>query len=109
MKQTSFQINGNTVEQHSSSLLFSHYLCDKDYGLYLEDYFKEILHLERKRTERSKKPFLLMLIDFKRFNDFAEKNENMKGAAGVLLSVTREIDLKGWYEYNSVMGVIFTE
>jgi lipopolysaccharide/colanic/teichoic acid biosynthesis glycosyltransferase len=109
MKQTSFHINRNAAKEHSSSLLFSHYLCDKDYGLYLEDYFKEILHLERKRTERSKKPFLLMLIDFKRVNDFAEKNENMKGAAGVLLSVTREIDLKGWYEYNSVMGVIFTE
>ncbi|GMT46727.1 MAG: hypothetical protein IEMM0007_0293 [bacterium] len=109
MKQTSFQINGNTVKQHNSSLLFSHYLRDGDYGLYLEDYFKEILYLERKRTERSKKPFLLMLINFKRVDDFAEKSGIMKETAGVLLSVTREIDVKGWYEYSSVMGIIFTE
>ncbi|VAX27771.1 Undecaprenyl-phosphate galactosephosphotransferase [hydrothermal vent metagenome] len=109
MKQTSFQINGNEVKQHNSSLLFSHYLRDRDYGLYLEDYFKEILYLERKRTERSKKPFLLMLLDFTKIDDFAEKIGIMEGAAGVLRSLTREIDLKGWYEYNSVMGVIFTE
>ncbi len=109
MKQTSFQINGNEVKQHNSSLLFSHYLRDRDYGLYLEDYFKEILYLERKRTERSKKPFLLMLLDFTKIDDFTEKIGIMEGAAGVLRSLTREIDLKGWYEYNSVMGVIFTE
>ncbi len=109
MKQTSFQINGNTLKQRNCSLLFSHYLRDRDYGLYLEDYFKEILYLERKRTERSRKPFLLMLINFKRVNDFAEKSGIMKEAGEVLLSVTREIDVKGWYEYNSVIGVIFTE
>ena len=97
------------VKQDNGPLLFSHYLRDRDYGLYLDDYFKEILYLERKRSERSKKPFCLMLINFKRFDDFAERANVMKMVAGVLCSLTRETDCKGWYEYGSVIGVIFTE
>jgi GGDEF domain-containing protein len=31
-------------------------------GFYNEDYFNRMLSLERKRTQRSKKPFMLMVI-----------------------------------------------
>jgi len=109
MKESVSQVEARPLKQNGSSMLFSHYLRDGDYGLHLEDYFKEVLYLERKRTERSKKPFLLMLVDFKRVQSCPEKSGLMKEVSAVLLSRTREIDLKGWYEHDTVMGVIFTE
>src|SRR5450759_4524401 len=42
---------------------FASVLHDPDYGFYVEDYFNDLLRMERKRTERSRKPFLLMLMD----------------------------------------------
>ena len=38
-------------------------LFDANYKLYMESYFREMLYLERRRAERSKKPFLLMLVN----------------------------------------------
>jgi hypothetical protein len=46
----------------------TNYLIDKNYGLYVEDYFNELLSIERKRSERSKNPFLLILINIKNKN-----------------------------------------
>ncbi len=85
------------------------YLCDHDTGLYHEGYFKDMLCLERKRTERSKRPFLLMTLHIKRVLHTYRKDELIRKIAGILLSVTREVDVKGWFKYDSVMGVIFTE
>jgi len=38
------------------------HLFDGHTTLYKEDYFRHLLSLERKRTERTKKPFLLMKL-----------------------------------------------
>lgn len=84
------------------------YLLDPEYGFYIEGYFIERLFLERQRTERSKKPFLMMLLDVKRFSE-SEKRAIIRTIEAVLFSSTRETDLKGWYKYDSVIGVLFTE
>ncbi len=75
--------------------------------------FHHMLRIERKRTERSRKPFLLLLIDIselqsgKRKGQIPDKIKNkMKG---VLISCSRETDISGWYEENKVMGAIYTE
>ena len=39
---------------------------DFEQNFHDEDYFQEALRIERKRSERSGKPFLLMLVDIKR-------------------------------------------
>ena len=63
-----------------------------------------IIALERKRTERSRKPFLLMLLDA------TARNEKLLGEILPLLSAsTRETDVTGWYKSPSVGGVMFTE
>jgi lipopolysaccharide/colanic/teichoic acid biosynthesis glycosyltransferase len=69
--------------------------------------FLKALDLEHKRTERSRRPFGLMLL---------ETADLARGAGGVaekilrVLSQTiRETDVKGWYRAESVLGVIFTE
>ncbi len=84
------------------------HLLDPEYGLYIEGYFIERLYFERQRTTRSKKPFLMMLLDIKKFSEY-EKKEIIRKIAAVLFSSTRETDLKGWYKYDSVIGTLFTE
>jgi lipopolysaccharide/colanic/teichoic acid biosynthesis glycosyltransferase len=84
-------------------------LYDQDSGLYLEEHFSNLLCLERKRTERSKKPFLLMLLNIEKLTEMNVNNAIANRIAYMLFSITRDIDIKGWAQSNSVIGVIFTE
>jgi len=75
--------------------------------------FHHMLRIERKRTERSRTPFLLLLIDIselqsgKRNSQLPDKIKDK--IKEVLISCSRETDISGWYEENRVMGAIFTE
>jgi exopolysaccharide biosynthesis polyprenyl glycosylphosphotransferase len=82
---------------------------NEESGLYLEDYFHITLKTERKRAERSKKPFILMLLHIENAFAVKEKKEAVSRMANLLFSLTRETDIKGWYEPGSILGVIFTE
>jgi hypothetical protein len=86
----------------------AHFLIDPDTGLYVQDFFQERLYLERRRTERSGKPFLLMLVGIESIAK-ARGGEILQQIAHALIILTREIDLKGWYRNGSSIGVIFTE
>jgi len=66
-----------------------------------------MLRLERKRTERSKKPFLLMLLDLSGLH--AHRPVYYEIIKPVLVSCSRETDIRGWYEQNTIVGTIFTE
>ena len=71
--------------------------------------FHRMISLERKRTERSRKPFLLMLLDM---GDGLYSDSNEKALDKVLSALslsTRETDVTGWYKKNVVVGVMFTE
>jgi exopolysaccharide biosynthesis polyprenyl glycosylphosphotransferase len=71
--------------------------------------FHRMISLERKRTERSRKPFLLMLLDM---GDGLYSDSNEKALDKVLSALslsTRETDVTGWYKNNIVVGVMFTE
>lgn len=85
------------------------HLLDQEYGLYIEDYFRARLCFEKKRVERSKRPFLMMFFDIENILDADEKREIIGKIQMVLSSFTRETDLTGWYKYNSTIGVLFTE
>jgi lipopolysaccharide/colanic/teichoic acid biosynthesis glycosyltransferase len=84
------------------------YLLDPDYQLYIESYFIERLCFERQRTERSRNPILLMLLDITRASQ-SEKQRVVDAIVTALSVSTRETDLKGWYKYDSIIGVLFTE
>ena len=71
-----------------------------------EQIFHRMISLERKRTERSNKPFLLMLVDPGCDQRDARILKNLVSA---LTGTTRETDVLGWYKTDSVFGVIFTE
>lgn len=99
----------NSINHNKRFPNITDYLCDQYCGLYIEEYFNDVLALERKRTERSKKPFLLMLLNIEKILNKDDKSEIVRKIAQVLLSGTRETDIKGWFRYDAIIGVIFTE
>jgi exopolysaccharide biosynthesis polyprenyl glycosylphosphotransferase len=74
-----------------------------------EEAFCRLISLERKRSERSKKPFLLMLLDLGERRSSATSETVLDEIMTALATATRETDLTGWYKSNHVVGVMFTE
>jgi len=69
--------------------------------------FRKLLCQERKRSERSRKPFLLMVV---RAKTGAEANFSVfQRVAARLGEAIRETDTLGWFETGSSAGVIFSE
>src|SRR5215469_2873557 len=74
-----------------------------------EDSFQRMISLERKRTERSHKPFILMLLDTAGFLSREKNSKILHRLLTALSSATRETDITGWYKTHCVVGVMFTE
>ncbi len=71
--------------------------------------FQRMISLERKRSERTQRPFVLLLMDTGR-NLPTEKNGRiLLDILSALQAATRETDVMGWYETDAVVGVMFTE
>lgn len=86
----------------------SDFLKESASGLYVEDYFHEMVYLERRRAERSGRPFVLVLVDLESLQQ-AGKVESTRCAIRKISELTREIDLKGWHSHEHVLGIILTE
>jgi lipopolysaccharide/colanic/teichoic acid biosynthesis glycosyltransferase len=78
-------------------------------GILNEEAFHRMVSLERKRTERSGKPFLLMLLDMGNGLQSDKSEKALDKILSALSLSTRETDITGWYKKNSVVGVMFTE
>ena len=74
-----------------------------------EQAFHRMISLERKRTERSGKPFLLMLVDTGSEHLAHRDLRMLKDLVSALVQTTRETDVLGWYRTDTVFGVMFTE
>jgi lipopolysaccharide/colanic/teichoic acid biosynthesis glycosyltransferase len=72
-----------------------------------EDVFELVLMLERRRAERSRRPFMLMLLHSKERSGL--ETRILEQALSILMSNTRESDLIGWYRESVTLGIIFTE
>jgi lipopolysaccharide/colanic/teichoic acid biosynthesis glycosyltransferase len=80
-----------------------------DRGILNADAFRRMITLERKRSERSRKPFMLLLLDM---GDRLPSEKNGKTLSKILAALsasTRDTDVTGWYANNCVVGVMFTE
>ncbi len=73
-----------------------------------EEAFLKALALERKRSERSKNPFLLMLLETGQSPRSTARRTALDGVIAALLPTTRATDVVGWYQGGSIVGVIFT-
>ncbi|MGC9197267.1 MAG: hypothetical protein ACP5IL_17740 [Syntrophobacteraceae bacterium] len=64
--------------------------------------------MERKRSERSKNRFLLVLLSLEGVQSQPGSNIGAK-LFSCLWAVKRDTDILGWYTQNVVAGIIFTE
>jgi lipopolysaccharide/colanic/teichoic acid biosynthesis glycosyltransferase len=71
--------------------------------------FQRMLALERKRSERSRKPFLLTLVDPGHPIPSTNNRKSMDTIVAALSLATRVTDVIGWYKEDSVIGILFTE
>jgi len=71
--------------------------------------FVRMLYLERKRSERSGRSFILMLLETARLLRAESDVGVLKEVLQAVSHSTRETDITGWYKDGSVIGVIFTE
>ncbi len=71
-----------------------------------ENIFHPMLTHERRRAERSGKPFVLMLLDANLENGAAAGI--LKQASEIAMVTKRETDLIGWYKEDVILGIIFT-
>lgn len=74
-----------------------------------ETRFEELLCLERRRAERSRKPFLLMLLDLRKVLVNGNSGKIVENVWASVCSASRESDIRGWYLQGAVLGVIFVE
>lgn len=74
-----------------------------------EHLFLGMVCLERKRAERSRNKFLLLLLDVEHLEKSARERQILKAVVAAADSARRDTDPAGWYKHNSVLGIIFTE
>jgi len=74
-----------------------------------EETFNRLLTLERRRTERSKSPFMLMLLSLDQI-PAGERGRNLrKKIMAAIAASIRDMDAVGWYRTGTILGIIFTE
>jgi lipopolysaccharide/colanic/teichoic acid biosynthesis glycosyltransferase len=73
-----------------------------------EGTFKRMIAVERKRTERSGEPFLLMLLETGNHQSLEKSEKALVNILAVLPLSIRETDLIGWYKDRTTVGVMFT-
>src|SRR6202041_584754 len=73
-----------------------------------EGTFKRMIAVERKRTERSGEPFLLMLLEAGNPQSLEKNEKGLNNILSVLPLSIRDTDIIGWYKDRTTLGVIFT-
>ena len=74
-----------------------------------ERHFVHMLRLERKRSERSHEPFVLMLFEMSSLPQTGASAAVVVEIARAIWSSTRETDVIGWYEQDKVLGLIVSQ
>ena len=79
-------------------------------GLLSESLFTRMLCVERKRAERSMRPFLLMILEAPSALQSFKNERTLLKIATALCNASRETDFCGWYEErNFAIGLVFPE
>jgi lipopolysaccharide/colanic/teichoic acid biosynthesis glycosyltransferase len=86
-------------------------MFSRDESVFDESAFEWLLKFERRRTDRSQRPFLLVLLEFDAWlGDKHRKTQTLvHNVVQALCDCTRQTDIIGWYKRNTAIGVIFTE
>src|SRR5215813_13794498 len=106
-----FPITEDTIflPPHRSSVVARRRQTKRWGGVMEEHHFLRMLCLERKRTERSGSPFMLMLLSGHGLFQSPEGERVIRQIVGSVSLATRETDTLGWYEYGATLAVLFPE
>jgi hypothetical protein len=74
-----------------------------------EEAFHRMISLERQRSERTQRPFVLLLMDTGRTLPTEKNGRVLLDILSALQAATRETDVMGWHDTNSIVGVMFIE
>jgi lipopolysaccharide/colanic/teichoic acid biosynthesis glycosyltransferase len=74
-----------------------------------EPAFQAMLAVERRRAERSSRPFILLLIDASAIEAGFRRTSVVEQLTSAVSDAIRQSDLIGWYRAKEVLGVVFTE
>jgi len=110
-----FKMDENFASEETQSRSIGFKLHNK--SLISEESFKTMIQVERKRSDRSGKPFLVMLLDLTPVINGKDRYSNGRNSILQFLNKvvktitveTRDIDIKGWYETGKSVGILFTE
>jgi lipopolysaccharide/colanic/teichoic acid biosynthesis glycosyltransferase len=95
------------VTESRSSQFLAEQAARREQPPIAEGVFQSMLTLERRRAERSRKPFVLMLVDA--MHEDGPAAPLLASALKVIERNSRETDVVGWYKNGVILGVIFTE
>jgi hypothetical protein len=101
-------VNGRRNSSYLSSIP-RRLLSVADRSILHEEAFRRMLSLEKKRAQRSGKPFLLALLELDNQLVTGKGRNTLDRVMSVLASTTRETDVTGWSADGDVVGVMFTE
>jgi hypothetical protein len=77
---------------------------------YNEEAFRYFLEIERRRSEISSRPFLLLLVDLKQLRAKKGMSPALAGKVfSALWLCLRETDFIGWYREDRVAGAVLTQ
>lgn len=78
---------------------------------YNEEAFHHFLAIERKRSEASSRPFLLLLVEFEKAPGVAAHiaSEYAEQIFSGLAEGLRDTDVIGWYRHNRIAGAVLTD
>ena len=78
---------------------------------YNEEAFRYFLDIERKRSEVSRRPFLLLLVDLKKVRGSSSRfsDRSSDRLFSQLALSLRETDFVGWYRDGRVAGAVLTQ
>lgn len=96
------------VTEATKSLAFPTETRPRRTALLPQEEFRRMLSRERKRSERSGKHLLLMLVDAK---SMAKNGDSayLEKVVAAISSTIRDTDVGGWFETRGIIGVVFTE
>ena len=99
----------NGKQKNDGMALFRGLPHDSSRVLLSEKPFVDMLYLERRRAERSGRPFVLMLLDGRRALAASYKDSLFRSIVKAVSASTRDTDILGWYDHDAIVGVILTE
>jgi lipopolysaccharide/colanic/teichoic acid biosynthesis glycosyltransferase len=73
-----------------------------------EETFKRMMAIERKRTERTNEPFLLMLLENDHHHCSKETDDVLRSLESIMPSCIRDTDIIGWYKDQCAIGALYT-